>query len=905
MKRNHVFKRFMAALMIALLMAGSFGNVSKAKAAGGPTLRFHFHRASGEYDGWDVWLWESGKDGAGYELKEENGERIATMQVSAGCSSVGFIVRTAAWDKDIGEDQFIDIAEVVSGTVDVYVESGVKGYKKEYGSDVVLGIKVKNVKGHEDGSVRVEMTGQITEDLSSVFSLRSRDGDLTIKKVENIGGFEYKITIAEELINTHRYTLFYEGDGFIVNMPNVYSKPEFENQYTYTGNDLGATWTKEKTTFRVWAPLAENITVNLYKSGAEFANDLIEKIEMKEDVNGTWVAEKEGNLDGTYYTYGVLIDGKTVSTIDPYARTAGVDGKRGMIIDLDSTDPKGWDKDKNPNAGLSVNDFIIYEGHIRDLTESKSSNIKNAGKFLGLTETGVKTSFGAPVGIDHMKDLGITHLHILPMYDFGSVSESAGGYNWGYDPVNYNIPEGSYSTDPANGAVRVSEAKQMVQALHNNGISVVMDVVYNHVQNAATFSMNVLTPGYFSRISDDGVYSNGSGCGNDTASERSMVRKFIVDSVNYWVEEYHIDGFRFDLVGLIDVDTINEIVETVHKNHPDVFFYGEGWTMTTLVTKDVQLATQTNSTLTPGFAYFNDTIRDGLKGSVFDTGKGFVSGSAGDEAKIIRCFLGADRWCKSPAQTINYASCHDNNTLIDRLVISRSDASYEDCVKMNKLAAAIYLTSEGIPFMQAGEEMLRSKVNADGTFNSNSYNAGDSVNAIDYSKLNDSLTKDVYNYYKGLIAFRKYHPVLRLSTAEEVEKYVSKVAVNKEKLVVMSVNGGPEGEPSEAMYFIFNANADSVEVTLPDGQWTICANGNKAGTKSLGKASGTVKVDGTSAMILVKGGAEKSATTLIVILSVVFALLLIGIVVIVLLTASKKKRGAKAVAEGDAKVEKK
>ncbi len=905
MRKNHGFRRFVAVFMMVLLTVGLFGNVTNAKAANGPTLRFHFHRASGEYDGWDVWLWEAGKDGAGYELKEENGERIATMQVSAGCSSVGFIVRTAAWDKDIGEDQFIDIAEVVSGTVDVYVESGVKGYTKEYGNDVVLGIKVRTVKGNDDGTVGVTMTGKIEEDLMTVFKVRSRDGDLTITDVKNVGGYDYKIYLKEELINSHRYTLFYEGDGFIVNMPNVYSTEEFEAQYTYTGSDLGATWTKEKTTFRVWAPLAEKLTVNLYKAGDEFASDLIEKIEMKEDVNGTWVAEKAGDQNGVYYTYSILIDGRTVETIDPYARTSGANGKRGMIIDLDSTDPEGWAKDKNPNAGLTINDAIIYEGHIRDLTESKSSNIQNAGKFLGLTETGVKTDSGISTGIDHMKDLGITHLHILPMYDYGSVNETAGGYNWGYDPVNYNIPEGSYSTDPKNGAVRVSELKRMVKALHDNGISVVMDVVYNHVQNASTFSMNVLTPGYFSRIADDGTYSNGSGCGNDTASERSMVRKFIVESVNYWVEEYHIDGFRFDLVGLIDVDTINEIVKTVHEKHPDVIFYGEGWTQTTLITKDIPLATQTNSSLTPGFAYFNDTIRDGLKGSVFDQGTGFVSGGNGSEAAIVRCFLGADRWCKSPSQTINYASCHDNNTLIDRIVLSRKDASYEDCVKMNKLAAAVYLTAEGIPFMQAGEEMLRTKVNSDGTFNSNSYDAGDTVNEINYASLDDALTAEVYEYYKGLIAFRKAHSVLRLTTSEDVDKYVSKVAVNKENLVVMNVTGGPETEKSKAMYFIFNANPEEVEITLPEGEWDICANGTNAGNKSLGKASGTIKVDGISAMILVQGGLEKAVNIKAIVLPAVFALLFIAIVVIIIVTASKKKRGAKAVAEGEKDVEKK
>lgn len=587
---------------------------------------------------------------------------------------------------------------------------------------------------------------------------------------------------------------------------------------------------------------------------------------MAPDVNGTWVASKSGDLNGVYYTYTAVIDGVAAEACDPYARTTGVNGVRAMVIDLDGTDPEGWESDANPHAGESINDAVIYELHVRDLSVDADSGIQNAGKFLGLTETGTKTPGGVSTGLDHMKELGITHLHLLPIYDFGSVDEThtTASFNWGYDPVNYNVPEGSYSTDPFNGEVRVKELKQTVKALHENGISVVMDVVYNHVQDAGKFCFNRLVPGYFSRINADGSYSNGSGCGNDTASERSMVRKFIVDSVRYWADEYHIDGFRFDLVGLLDTQTVNEIVAEVHKDHPDVIFYGEGWTMSTNVTKEgYTMATQVNSQQTPGFAYFNDTIRDGLKGSVFDdTDPGFASGKAGMEDVLSRCFLGADTWCASPAQTVNYASCHDNLTLFDHLQTARPEAGREELVRMNNLAAAFYMMAEGVPFLQAGEEMLRTKLNDDGSFNSNSYNANDQVNCLKWGDLDDEAYRQVFEYYKGLIAFRKAHGALRLGTAQEVSDAVSVVGGLDANVLAFAVKGGVNGETAEGLYLIFNANETSATVNLPEGNWNVYINGEKAGVQALASVSdGSVEVEPVSALVLVKESAAAAPGT--------------------------------------------
>ncbi len=824
------------------------------------TLRLHYHREDGDYDGWDAWLWEEGKDGGAYDFEEEDGEMVATKELTPGTTSVGFIIRTKDWAKDVDDDQFIDISEMVSGAVDIYVESGVEGYTKEYGEDAVVGTKVKKARYDGEGSVEVTMTGEIEGDTDSAFSVKGLEGTVAIDSVEAGKDNTYQVKLAEPLEDAKSYTIIFEGNEYKVIMPNIYSTDAFEEKYTYTGDDLGATWTKEKTTFRVWAPTADAVKVNLYESGTPDTDDLVEQITMEQDVNGTWVASKEGDLNGVYYTYLVTVNGAENEACDPYARTTGVNGKRAMVIDLSSTNPEGWDEDTDPHAGNNITDDVIYELHIRDLAMDENSGIKNAGKFLGLTETGTTTPNGTPTGIDHIKDLGITHIHLLPVYDYASVDETAldePQFNWGYDPENYNVPEGSYSTDPYHGEVRVKEMKQMVKSLHDNDLSVIMDVVYNHVYNAGSFNFNLIVPDYFSRVDENGTYSNGSGCGNDTASERSMVRKYIVDSVCYWADEYHIDGFRFDLVGLLDTDTINEIVEEVHKDHPNVIFYGEGWELDTTTTKDCTLATQKNSEETPDFAYFSDTIRDLLKGHVFDTSTiGYVSGEIGDEEEVEKCFMGASDWCKSPTQTINYISCHDNMTLIDRITRSTTGTSREDRVKMNNLAAVIYLTAEGTPLMQAGEEFLRTKKNASGGFEENSYASSDSVNSLKWANLEEEEYQNVYQYYKGLIAFRKDHPVLRLTDANDVAAHVTPVEGLDANVTAFDITGGVNGETADNMYVIFNPNQEETKVTLPDGTWSVYINGEKAGTESLGEISGEATVDPISALVLIKSGDE-------------------------------------------------
>ena len=864
--RRRVNAIFMAVLLLITPIMTVLADAVTVYAAESVTIKLHYHRDDGQYDGWDVWFWEEGgAGGEGFPFAEEDGEMVSTKEVTPGITSVGFIVRTEDWLKDFDGDQFIDISEVISGTVHIYVESGEEGYTKEYGDDVVTGIRLRAATYNNDSTITVKMTGEIEGDLNSVFTVADKDGDIAIIDVTTDADAAYIVTLTEPLDSSKSYTITFEDMAYDIYMPSVYSTPEFEAEYTYTGDDLGAAWTENATNFRVWAPTAESVSVILYDSGTDYEKNILDTIEMTPDVNGTWIATKDGDMRGVYYTYSVVIDGVKREACDPYARTTGVNGERAMIINLDETDPEGWDKDTNPHAGETINDAVIYELHVRDLSSGADSGIENKGKFLGLTETGTKTESGISTGLDHIKELGVTHVHLLPIYDFGSVDEKhtiTGLYNWGYDPVNYNVPEGSYSTDPFNGEARVKELKQAVKALHDNDVSVVMDVVYNHVYSATDFCFNKIVPDYFSRIDETGAYSNGSGCGNDTASERSMVKKYIVDSVCYWADEYHIDGFRFDLVGLLDTEIINEIVEEVHKDHPDVIFYGEGWTMDTAVTKDGYImATQVNSAYTPDFAYFNDTIRDGLKGSVFDDlDKGYVSGKTDMEETIANCFLGADSWCSSPSQTVNYASCHDNLTLFDHLQTARPEASREELIRMNNLAAAVYLTAEGVPFMQAGEEMLRTKQREDGTFDSNSYSSGDQINCLKWSNLDDEEYTQVFEYYKGLIAFRKAHSVLRLTNAEDVASAVASVDGLDINVVAFDIQGSIGDETADELFVIFNANETETTVTLPEGSWNIYINANQAGTEVIDTVSQTVVVEPVSAMVLVRESGVVAST---------------------------------------------
>lgn len=635
-----------------------------------------------------------------------------------------------------------------------------------------------------------------------------------------------------------------------------YSSEGFEKLYTYSEENLGAEWTADKTTFRVWAPTAEKVYLNLYKGGMSKKEDKIESLELESYKSGVWMTEKTGDLHGIYYTYSVFIDDEETEVCDPYAKAVGVNGERAMVVNLASTNPKDWSTDKSPFINRKSTDAVIYEAHIRDLTVHKDSGIENKGKFLGLAEEGTVNSTGDRTGLDYIADLGVTHVHFLPFFDFASVDEEqCGQYNWGYDPQNFFVPEGSYATDPYRGEVRILEMKKMIAAFHQKGIGVIMDVVFNHVSDAKKFCFNKIVPGYFSRIDNEGIYSNGSVCGNDTASERSMVRQYIVQNVLYWAEEYHIDGFRFDLVGLLDIETINEIVKRVHAVRPEVLFYGEGWSMPTKLTKKrIKLATQKNSYLTPEFAYFNDTMRNLLRGRNSDIKeKGYANGGTGRADCLKSNLMGMPYWSSSPSQVVNYASCHDDLTLYDKFQAAEPTADRDTLLRYNKLAAGVVFAAAGIPFIQAGEELVRRKVNEDGTLNSNSYDAGDGINAISWDCLQDTECREMRDYYKGLISFRKKHPALCLGDIKEIRSRVSFADIQKGEETIYFIDcKGVNGETIEELCLIFNPEKEEKEVYLPEGKWEIHVSSNKAGIENLGEVKEKVKISPISCMFLVR-----------------------------------------------------
>ena len=844
------------------------------------TVKLHYGRADGDYENWNLWVWGLTTEAKQYDFEYVSGEYVATVVVDGRATQyISFIPRYSVgenmWEAQEYGERRVMLTDIVSGTVHCYISSGVYDTLLTLEQDVVKENKVSAVElNYDTGKIAVTTTKMVSVDPMEAFriiDITGEDTEIAIESIEQKGS-TYILTLNRELSldNLYKFRInnldqkAFREYNYGVSITTVYASDRFAKEFTYNGKDLGANWGKNSTFFRVWAPTAVGVSVNLYESGTDGTDDLIRTVPMEKAENGTWTAQISGDLNGVYYTYAVNRDGMIVEATDPYARTTGANGIRAMVIDLDSTDPIGWDKDTNPNPSRNYTDAVIYELHVRDFSIDDSSGIANKGKYLGLTEHGTKTPGGNTTGLDYMKELGITHLHLLPVYDFASTSVDetkldTPQFNWGYDPQNYNVPEGSYSTDPYNGEVRVQEFKQMVKALHDSGISVIMDVVYNHVSDAGKFSMNMIVPGYFSRLNADGSYSNGSGCGNDTASEREMVRKFIVESVLYWKEEYHIDGFRFDLVGLLDATTINQIVDTVHAKYPDVIFYGEGWTMGTAVEPGNTMATQANSAATPEFAYFSDTIRNLLGG---ENGRtiGFAAGAAYAEGGVADNFMAKPWWTDRPTQIIQYASCHDNYTLADKLILSTGKSGVDSTIiKMNKLTAAVYMTAQGVPFIHAGEEFLREKLREDGSRCENSYNSSDYVNHIEWSNLDNASYKATSEYYKGLIELRRNHAALRLTSSADIASHVTCLKADG-GLVVMQIDGSVNGEISDGIVVIFNNNSSSKTVTLPSGSWQICVNDTAAGTDVLGTASGSVTVAGISAMVLVKGQTAISHT---------------------------------------------
>lgn len=622
------------------------------------------------------------------------------------------------------------------------------------------------------------------------------------------------------------------------------------NKLEYNG-DLGAKYSKESTKFTLWAPTANEVSVYLYEDE--------KSIPMVKGDKGQWEVVIDGDLKNKFYNYKVKINEKINTVVDPYAYAVGVNGEKSMVVDLESTNPKGWENDIKPEF-KNATDAIIYEMHVRDFTIDESSEVEKEfrGKFKGISQKNP---------ISHLKELGVTHVQLMPISDYKSVDESKMDelqYNWGYDPQNYNVPEGSYSTNPNDGNVRIKEFKELVKALHEEGIRVIMDVVYNHTYDTETSLFNLAVPNYYYRTDEEGNFTNGSGCGNEVASQKPMVRRYIKDSVVNWAKEYHIDGFRFDLMGLHDIETIIQIREELDKIDKSILVYGEGWAGGATPLKEDEAALKLNA---PKFGKnqigcFSDDIRDGVKGDVFIAkSTGFVNGGENFEETIKFGIVASTKhsqvdyskviysdkpWANEPYQTITYASAHDNYTLWDKLQLTVDDDSInkeEKLIKMNKLVASIVLTSQGISLIHAGEEISRTKVNEDGSLVENSYKSPDSVNKFDWNRKDKY--KDVFNYYSGLIKLRKTYKEFRLTSNEDIEREVRFLENNQSKVVLFTI--------SNKIVVIHNANEKDITAIIPQGSWSVLVDAYKAGIEELSCINGNeVKVPALASYVLVR-----------------------------------------------------
>lgn len=646
------------------------------------------------------------------------------------------------------------------------------------------------------------------------------------------------------------------------NLPR-YMESEYASWPAYNGSDLELSVDASGTHFTLWSPKAEAAEVLIYDTDRNTAP--VETLPMKRGGNGTWGASVPVKLYGKFYTFRVTVDGRQLAeTPGVWAKAVGTNGVRAAIIDFAATDPAGWSDDKGPEL-KNITDAVLYEMHHRDFSVHPSSGIVHKGKFLALTEPQTRSTLGDATGIDHLKELGVTHVHILPSYDYNSVDESnlpSNQYNWGYDPFNYNAPEGSYSTDPADPAVRVREMKEMVKALHDAGIGVVMDVVYNHTANNDDSNFSLTAPGYYYRHRPDGSYSDASGCGNETASERQQMRDFIVNSVKYWAKEYHIDGFRFDLMAIHDIETMNEVAAELKKINPSIFVYGEGWIAGDSPLPAEQRALKENVDKMTGIAVFSDDIRDAVKGHYSDAkDRGFATGKPGNEETVKIGIVASTAhpqvdyskgnnskfaYAGAPTEIINYVSCHDDLTLTDKLAASMPGSSEADRQRAARLAQTIVFTSQGTPFMFAGEEVFRDKKGVH-----NSYKSPDSVNAIDWTLKNKNA--DQFNYYRELIKLRKAHPAFRMTTADEIARNIVFDKITSPNVISYSIKNNANGDEWKEIKLVFNGSDSPFVAKIPKGDWTVVARDGQLKADGLGTSKGgTVVVEPTSALILAR-----------------------------------------------------
>lgn len=661
------------------------------------------------------------------------------------------------------------------------------------------------------------------------------------------------------------------------NLETIGQRIQYLEEHTYDGNDLGLTYSKESSLFKVWSPLAENVQLNIYKTGVIEEDSLLENIPL-ESKNGVWQIVVNRDLNGYFYTYCFTHGDKETESPDLYSKAVGVNGDRTAILDLANTNPETWEEDTHVMQP-KITDAVIWETHVADFSSDPNSGISSAhqGKYLAFTETNSSLYDAGefPTGMNYLKTLGVNYVHLLPVFDFDN-DERDSHYNWGYDPKNYMVPEGIYSTNPADPIARIKEFKQMIQSIHHSGMGVVLDVVYNHTFETENSWFQITVPDYYYRQDKHGGFANGSGCGNETGSERKMMRKYMVESILYWAQEYHLDGFRFDLMGLHDVDTMNAIRHALNEAGLEhVILYGEPWNAGSVAIYEPNKPADKYhiQDFAEGIAVFNDEFRDSISGPVFENYKGaFLQGANGHEdssysdsdlisaivantqADVGRFRLPEEKaWARSPQQIVTYSSAHDNLSLYDKLIASIChDADYtrhEDLIQLSKLQAALLCTSQGALFMQAGEEFARTKYG-----NENSYKSSIAINRLDWTRAQEN--EDLVDYYKGMFAIRNAYPPLRDWTTKTADHTV--FSQLPENLLAYTIPNVVEKNPKwKIMAVVANTNCKPVhldlraDVSLPE-EWTILANSQQAGLTSLGKIKGSqVIVNPKDVLVLV------------------------------------------------------
>lgn len=815
------------------------------------TLIVHYVRYDENYEPWNLWLWAEGAEGSVYEFTESDDFGVvarATIPNSADAGSIGFIVRTNDWTKDVAEDRFVDVFDD-SNTAEIWL---VEADPTIYFELPEIGPKMLSANIDSLTEINISLNEKLdTRDSDkATFSLISEAGDsfelVAVSQFVNPEATEIRLVLPFELDLGQSYRIASDYFGERAATPRrVFGSEEFAEAFHFDG-ELGPIYSRSQTTLRVWAPTATSVSALLYES---VDGPLSQNLPMQKGPKGTWELVLGGDRHLQTYTYLVTHGNRKIEAVDPYVKSASINGKRGVVLDMERTNPANWPFAAADFSGEPT-DAVFYELHVRDLGMDASSGITNRGKFVSLMESGTKTQAGGVTGIDAIVDLGVTHLQLLPIYDYASIDETRNDqFNWGYDPLNYNVPEGSYATDPSDPVLRVRELKETIAYLNSRGLRVVMDVVYNHVYDVTSHSFQKIVPGYYFRTDRNGNWANGTGVGNEVASERSMARKFIVESASYWASEYRLGGFRFDLMGIHDVETMNQIRAEVSKIDPTFLIIGEGWNMGQELAAE-QKANQLNAYQMPGIAHFNDGIRDGLKGSVFnDLDTGWATGKLAAVTQVQEGIVGQIRYSGSlggqwgeiePGQSVTYVEAHDNLTLADKLVVSVPVAGQPERSKLHRFASSVALLAQGVAFIHAGQEFERSK---DGDHNS--YKSPDSVNALRW--LERAKNQQTVDYFKGLIAIRKDHPSFRISSADDIRENLKFLSANE--VIAYQINGAALGDSWKQVIVIHNSG-DDVSFALPAGSWKIAVSDASVYSGSYRSVTGSVSVPAATTTVL-------------------------------------------------------